>query len=108
MTKDEMSKRFGEKVLKDVPMNARGVGKPSVDVDDGEKNHPWSRAEVWEIWSKEHRKIFWWVMGCPYVLDMRDDTLGLEGFWPVPRPMFANTTTKPAKANRVIPSPKRV
>jgi hypothetical protein len=100
MTKDALAERFGEEKLKDIPMNARGVGKASTDVDDGEKNHPWSRAEVWEIWSKEHRKQFWWVEGCPYVLDEKDDALGLEGYWPVPRPMFANVTTK-----KLIPTP---
>ena len=100
MTKDALAKRFGEDKLKDIPMNARGVGKPSTDPDDGEKNHPWSRAEVWEIWSKEHKKIFWWVEGCMFILDEKEDTLELEGFWPVPRPMFANLTTK-----KLIPTP---
>lgn len=31
--------------------------------------------------------------GASLILDMRDDPLGLDGFWPMPRPMIANPTT---------------
>jgi hypothetical protein len=54
---------------------------------------PWPKADVWEVWHKEYRCVLWWVEGFPYILDYQDDPLGLEGFFPCPRPMCANLTT---------------
>jgi len=49
------------------------------------------RAEVWEIWDKRDRSRVWVVKGHPRVLRMDDDPYGLEGFWPIPCPLFATT-----------------
>jgi len=54
---------------------------------------PWDRACVWEIWDKDRRKVDWYVEGYVEVLDSKPDPYGLEGFWPMPRPLLANTTT---------------
>jgi hypothetical protein len=100
MTQDQLKKRFPEH-YKLVPMTAnRDHSKASTAVMEDEKNQPWQRAEVWEIWSKEEKKIYWWVEGYDRILDEKKDTLGLEGFWPIPRPMFANLTTA-----KLIPTP---
>jgi hypothetical protein len=101
MTKDAIAKRFGDEVAKEIPLTQKtDTIKYNENVDEGDKHNPWARAEVWEIWSKEHRKIFWWVNGYPKILDEKEDALGLEGFWPVARPMFANLTT-----SKLIPTP---
>ncbi len=54
---------------------------------------PWQRCEVWEIWSKEDKKVYWWTRGFSQILDMQEDPYELEDFWPFPQPMFANLTT---------------
>lgn len=90
MSRDELVDRFGEDMAKRVPLTAKEAVK---DESDAQKHDPWTRAEVWEIWSKEHLKVFWWVSGAPGVLEVQDDPLELAGFWPFPRPMAANTTT---------------
>jgi hypothetical protein len=88
LTRTALVKRFGDKVGRAVPLNAdkkqNGIGKAD----------PWGRARVWEIWSKEHKKVFWYVEGYPVILDEKDDPLGLEGFWPCPQPLMANVTTE--------------
>lgn len=94
MTRAALVKRFG-KIGKLVPLNAKRDRS-----EGGEKAHPWQRAEVWEIWSKDHKKVFWYVKGFDKVLDVQDDTLGLEGFFPSPRPLMANRTT-----DKLIPTP---
>ncbi len=53
-----------------------------------------------EIWHKESKKVFWYVEGHPVVLDMKDDPLQLEGFFPCPKPMLANRTT-----SKLVPRP---
>ena len=90
----QLKEAFGEEGAK-IPLNlGKGRGK------DGEakKETPWSRARVWEIWSKEHRRIFYLVEGHPRVFwhvdnPTGEDVLGLDGFFPSPRPMMANATT---------------
>lgn len=90
MTREDLDRRFGA-AAKFVPLNAE-VGKR--DDPDAARADPWSRAQVWEIWSKEDRRVYWYVEGCAQVLDERDDPLGLDGFWPFPRPLVARPTTR--------------
>jgi hypothetical protein len=49
---------------------------------------------AWEIWDRPNRRIIWFVKELGGVaLRVDDDTYGLEGFYPIPRPMLAVTTT---------------
>lgn len=99
MTRDQLKVRFPEH-YKLIPLMANRDKSKDTIQDAGEKHQPWQRAEVWEIWSKEQAKIYWWVDGYDQILDEKDDTLELDGFFPVPRPMFANLTT-----SKLMPTP---
>lgn len=90
MSRQQLVKRFGEEIGKRVPLNAAKHGE-----EDGteKKSTPWDRARVWEIWDKETRHVFWYVDGFSELLDEKEDPLGLEGFWPCPKPLLANVTT---------------
>jgi hypothetical protein len=96
MSREALVARFGEKVGNKIPLNA----KSEKERGDEMKNDPWSRAEVWEIWHKTKKKVVWWVKGFGELLDSKDDPYELEGFWPCPRPMFANLTT-----SKLVPLP---
>lgn len=89
ISKDTGEERFGKDVWATVPMTPRDKSKNSEDANQD----PWARAEVWEIWDRATRKVYWWVAGAPAVLKIEEDPLGLKAFWPCPRPMFATTTT---------------
>jgi hypothetical protein len=89
MTKAELVNRFGE-IGKLVNLSKR---------KDGSED-PWSRADVWEIYEKASRKVYWFVEGFERILDVKDDPLGLEGFFPFPEPLVANLTT-----SKVVPRP---
>jgi len=90
MTRDELKARFGDDLGKLVPMSSRRIteGEVKKDVQDA-----WLRADVWEIWCKEDRKVYWLNEGMDRILDVKDDPLGLEAFFPCPRPLVTNTTT---------------
>lgn len=87
MSRDALVKRFGEKIGKIVPMSR---AKSS---DEQAKANPWSTAEVFEIWCKENRTVYWYCRGMDTVLDYRPDPLELENFFPCPAPLVANVTS---------------
>lgn len=92
LTRDELIARFGEELGKAVPLNSKG---PNFDKtrDSAREKDVWDQAEVWEIWDKGNKKVFWYVEGYDRILDMKDDPLQLEGFYPEPPPMMANVTS---------------
>jgi hypothetical protein len=61
--------------------------------DQSPKHDPWSKADVFEIWCKEKRKVYWYAKSCDVILDVKDDPLGLDGFFPCPKPLVANVTS---------------
>jgi hypothetical protein len=89
-TKDDLVKRFGPEIAEKVPLNAKRAKRTTEKADEAD---PWSRAEVWEIWDKDTRRVYWWVDGFDKCLDIKDDPLGLTNFWPMPKPMIAHATT---------------
>lgn len=90
MSREQLVKRFG------------AIGKlvPLKKGEDGEED-PWSRAKVHEIYEKATRRTYWFCEAYNQCLDMKDDHLQLEGFYPFPQaPLMANLTT-----SKVVPRP---
>lgn len=91
MTRAALVARFGDDIGNRVPLNSKTGRKGDPDAI---KSDPWARADVWEIWSREDRTVYWYVEGFATILDQKDDTLGLENFYPFPRPLIARPTTR--------------
>ena len=91
MTKDQLVARFGEAIANQVPLG--GTKKDALINDQSPKHDPWSKAEVFEIWCKEKRKVYWYAKSCDVILDVKDDPLGLDSFFPCPKPLVANVTS---------------
>lgn len=52
------------------------------------------KAMVWEIWDRTKRRIIWFIREVSgLTLRVDPDSLQLEGFYPIPVPMLAVTTT---------------
>ena len=52
------------------------------------------KAMVWEVWNRSTREVIWLIReggGCALRVD--PDVLGLQGFYPIPKPIFAVVTT---------------
>ena len=91
MTKDQLVERFGEEIARIVPL--QGTSTKGDVSNENPQNDPWNKGEVFEIWCKERRKVYWYAKGAEVILDVKDDPLGLENFFPCPKPLIANVTT---------------
>ncbi len=94
MSRDKLIKRFGEEIGREVKLDY--TPKNMVDGEDsGEPtNETFKKATIYEIWDKESKTALW--ISKSYEagpLDEEDDPLELEGFWPVPKPIFSTSTT---------------
>jgi hypothetical protein len=94
MSRKQLKELFGDEEGSKIQV---GTAKKSAE-KDARKETPWHRARVWEIWSREYKRLFWYVEGHPRVIFPMDnangeDPLGLDDFWPFPAPMMANATT---------------
>jgi len=91
MTKDQLVERFGKEIASTVPLTRQN--RDGNTRNDSPEYDPWNKGEVYEIWCKETRKVYWFAKGASTILDVKDDPLGLEGFFPCPKPLTANVTT---------------
>ena len=89
MSRPALIERFGEELGGKVPLDTKPEDlKQSYKSDDGVYE-----ALIYEIWDKETGKVLWISKSLGKILDERDDPLGLENFWPCPKPLYATLTT---------------
>ncbi len=90
MTRDELVEKFGEE---------KGNAVKLDDIQD-EQTSQWEErdrevfqtAGVWEIWDKDEKKVRFVSEGqSRYFLGVNDDPLKLQGFFPIPKPIYAVT-----------------
>lgn len=87
LSEDRAETRFGKEI-------AAALDYKSQKVDAEEKEaDPQKAAEIWEIWCKETKKVYWFSFGYKKLVDTKPDPLKLSNFLPMPQPMMANVTT---------------
>lgn len=95
MDRDALIARFGENLGKIIPLDWGPVEQGRTD----EAARHMKRAAVYEIWCKSSKKVYWISKSwSSRPLDVRDDPLGLDGFFPCPEPLFgtkANDSLNP-------------
>jgi hypothetical protein len=86
LTQEEIIDQFGSE-HKNVPMShiSHFEDKDGSQSDEAEKRMV-KRAQVWEVWDREERKIYGMVEGYDKFLFEADDELKLRGFFPSPEP----------------------
>jgi hypothetical protein len=96
LTREELNSRFGDRGAK-CTLDWMPEGK-----EDNTENQIFKRALVWMIWNKSDRKVYTICGGSKDVaLEIVDDPLHLEGFFPGPNAVYAISTT-----NSQIPIPE--
>jgi len=98
MSRDQAIRRFGKKIGKALPLRRDDRGEkgnsPVAQPTDEDK------CQIFEIWSKSDETVYWVAEGYDYLCDRKDDPLKIAGFYPCPRPLYANATN-----NTLIPVP---
>ena len=89
MTREALVERFGEEMARKIPLDS---GPEPLNAYN-ENKRMYNRAKICELWDKEREKVVWFSKGMPQIIDERDDPLGLEGFFPCPKPLYATTTS---------------
>lgn len=92
MTRDQLVERFGKEIGDKVALT-----KAAQNVDQDALlrfGDVFKRGEVFEVWDKPSRKVYWISEGYKEKpLDVLDDPLKLKDFFPCPKPFFGTTTT---------------
>lgn len=92
MSRKEMQDR-GFQDWKEVPLD----GSRKDDTPTTEQSR---KATVYEIWDKSKREVIWIHRGMENPLDKVKDPLGLKGFFPCPKPLYATLAN-----DNLIPTP---
>jgi hypothetical protein len=86
LTRDDCIEKFGEEIGNKIPLDA-------VDDEDVKKSKDvgelFKTAEVWEIWDKDKKEVVWICKTYEVPCKTQDDPLELQGFFPIPRPLYA-------------------
>lgn len=90
MRKKQFCARFGEDKYKELASEASLAQKTEGKMPKGFKK---GRVELFEVWCKESRKVYWCSTSLEECLDEMDDPLQLDEFFPCPRPLFATHST---------------
>ncbi|WP_273280933.1 hypothetical protein [Pseudooceanicola atlanticus] len=109
MSRKQVEDRFGKDISDRISYNTQGLQDASRGISDEDRDHgiasitsesetgaispsPFDTVNVVEIWNKTEGKVIWWSKDyTDGLLDEQDDTLGLEKFYPMPRPLTATT-----------------
>ena len=81
--------RFGEELGNKIPLDSSPEESKKLSKTESVDN----QALIYEIWDKETNSAIWLSKSINQILDERDDPLGLENFFPCPRPLYATLTS---------------
>jgi len=90
MGRPALVERFGEELGGKIPLDTKPESSKTFAEKMGEGSH---EAVIYEIWDKTSGQVLWLSKSMGKILDVRDDPLQLENFWPCPKPMFSTLTT---------------
>ena len=90
MDKQECKKRFGAEAIKTLPFDQAPEGMDK----EAEGLNILNKAKIYEIWDKKSKRAIWLNRSMATVLDVKDDPLGLEDFFPCPKFLQATVASE--------------
>lgn len=91
MSKEAVIARFGVEMADKIPYDASPEKKSGGVAGDRAPK----QARIYEIWDKEKKLVTWLSKSmADSVIEEKADPLGLDDFWPCPRPLFATVTNE--------------
>lgn len=93
MNRDALIKRFGEEIAYRIPLDTKPDAINNGNFTQNSSQDAKSQACIYEIWDKENQKAIWFSKTLKQIIDERPDPLGLENFFPCPRPLYATLTS---------------
>ena len=89
MSRPALVERFGEEMGYKIPLDT----KPQDDKNSYKPDEGNYEACIYEIWDKETGDVLWLSKSLGQICDEVPDPLGLECFFPCPKPLYATLTT---------------
>jgi hypothetical protein len=84
LTRKQLVKRFGKEKGGEVSLDWTPKELSDQKIDESTK-----KATIYEIWDRDTKTVIWLSKNHPEVLDVRDDPLKLDKFFPCPKPIHA-------------------
>lgn len=85
-TRDDCIEKFGDEIGAKLTLD----GADDEDVkNSGAAADLFKTAEIWEVWDKDQKQVIWICKTYATPCKEQDDPLGLSGFFPIPRPLYA-------------------
>ena len=90
LDRQEVRRRFGDEIANALPYDQKPDGLDK----DAEGQDPLNKTKVYEIWDKRTKRVIRLHKAHATCLEVQDDPLELDGFWPIPKPLQATTSSK--------------
>jgi hypothetical protein len=89
LTREQCIERFGDDGEK-IPLDSKPEDEPKQTSEESQD----ARALIYEIWDKTSKEALWLSKSLGKIVDQKSDPLGLEGFFPCPKPLYATLTNE--------------
>lgn len=92
MSKDELRHRFGKDIGDAIPLKKDDRGEKKISTTA--QNLDEDKGQIYEVWDASTKKVYWVAEGYEFLCDLKVDPLNLQFFFPVPEPLYANSTNE--------------
>lgn len=90
MVKEDVIERWGEELAELLTYNVTAHEDEKKDREEQDNKSIFKQVEIYEIWDKDKREVLF-IAPCykDKALEVMEDPLGLQNFYPMPPPMYA-------------------